>query len=713
MSLRHASVLALALTLLAACQPWYRDDLLRGRRAQREGPSTEPDFVAPPPARRAAAAGEPVVPELVRAAALASTDAREALAIYNSWLNSWGEPDHPALRRMRDQVVAAAWADPGINAVLTALIRRADQAAAAGHVEVALALYSLAYRQVPTAVFEAHAASFLRAAAAAADPAAVDPLAGYLAAQGDIALKEGRLDAAIRRYRRAVAIAPWWRAAHHNLAILFYMSGRSDEARLQRAWVRRLLAPPPAPASPVVTAAPVDDKAAPCDDPDACEQANSASSEDNATPAAASSPAGPSESESASESDEEKAARYFKQGDAYFRTGSYDRAIEEYEKGYADLPKPGFLFNIGLAYEKLGNQRRAIEYYRRYLTEAPDGRAGNEARARAEALERAIAEDEAVAAERERVANEGKRRDAEASAHRKRAQSLAAAGELDDAVAELRAAYALTEEPELLWEMGELHDRRGDPAAAVVEYERYRQVAPAGPHSREAVRRVEVDKAALQRAATVAKASPGRASWSVQSRTSMAYQLDEKQIEPLASFRTLVGRVSRTGWALLGQVGYTASFDDNETPGELKALHFGLSLSQVGNGRLMLSPSVYAAAVLVTGERASGEKIDSELGVRFGNSLDIRLAVTSRFDVGLTFEVFATPPLGTSRPHVAAGAGLLLDLHQTRPVRRGFVASGDSGLWIGCVLGAASMVILPLVIKTNSEEPDFVGPGAL
>jgi len=255
--LRHAPLLVLAASTLAvACQPWYRDDLLRGRRAQREGSSNALDYVAPATAQpavgasvpRAAGADIPGAPELARAASLASTDPRRALAQYGTWLGVYGVPDHPSLRASRDRILKAAWADREINAVLTTLLRRADLAAAAGRVPAALVLYSQAFRQVPEAVFEAHAPSFLRAAAAVKDPAAIDPLACYLAAQGDVALKEKRLITAIRRYRRVVAIAPWWSAAHHNLAILLDMDGRGEESRLQRKWAVRIQAEAATPA---------------------------------------------------------------------------------------------------------------------------------------------------------------------------------------------------------------------------------------------------------------------------------------------------------------------------------------------------------------------------------------------------------------------------------------------------------------------------------
>jgi len=255
--LRHAPLLVLAASTLAvACQPWYRDDLLRGRRAQREGSSNALDYIAPATAQpvvgasvpRAAGADIPGAPELARAASLASTDPRRALAQYGTWLGVYGVPDHPSLRASRDRILKAAWADREINAVLTTLLRRADLAAAAERVPAALVLYSQAFRQVPEAVFEAHAPSFLRAAAAVKDPAAIDPLACYLAAQGDVALKEKRLITAIRRYRRVVAIAPWWSAAHHNLAILLDMDGRGEESRLQRKWAVRIQAEAATPA---------------------------------------------------------------------------------------------------------------------------------------------------------------------------------------------------------------------------------------------------------------------------------------------------------------------------------------------------------------------------------------------------------------------------------------------------------------------------------
>lgn len=319
--------------LVVACQPWYRDDLRRGRKALRQpsadavlekaqrahnagdekraialardavvrdprsGPAYEAlagylraagrrqeacfiarrglefsnsaalrriliensladgltsaalDWVDPATVQAAAAAGIPGVADLARAESLASTAPGQALAMYAAWRETYGVPDHPILRADAERIVGAAWADESTRTRLSGLLDAADREAAAGHVAVALVLYSQLLAEVPAEVQAQHVRGYLYAAATAKDPGAIDPRAHDLAVQGDAALAEGSLGQAIQLYRRAVALAPWWSAAQHNLAILFEMAGRTDEARRTRDIAQHLQAnlshPPP------------------------------------------------------------------------------------------------------------------------------------------------------------------------------------------------------------------------------------------------------------------------------------------------------------------------------------------------------------------------------------------------------------------------------------------------------------------------------------
>ncbi len=193
--------------------------------------------------QRAAEAGVPGAAELARAEQLSATDPDRAMAQYEKWLDDYGVPDHPLLRAARERIVAAMWADDQIHLLLADLLRVADRETAAGHLEYALALYAHLLLRVPGDQFSRHLPRYLYAASAARD-AAIDPRARELARHGDAELKAGHLGPAIHAYRRALVLAPWWRAARHNLALLFDLAGRTDESRFHRYWLARLEAAP-------------------------------------------------------------------------------------------------------------------------------------------------------------------------------------------------------------------------------------------------------------------------------------------------------------------------------------------------------------------------------------------------------------------------------------------------------------------------------------
>jgi hypothetical protein len=108
------------------------------------------------------------------------------------------------------------------------------------------------------------------------------------------------------------------------------------------------------------------------------------------------------------------AKRRFAQGEAYFKAGTFDLAAAEYAAAYAAVAEPGLLFNIGLAWEMHGDRAAAIAHYDRYLAAVPSSGRSAEARARREALARAVEEERAAEAARVDEA----RRAAEAAAAR-------------------------------------------------------------------------------------------------------------------------------------------------------------------------------------------------------------------------------------------------------------------------------------------------------
>jgi hypothetical protein len=175
-----------------------------------------------------------------------------------------------------------------------------------------------------------------------------------------------------------------------------------------------------------------------------------------------------------------EARRHFEQAEAFFRAGTYDRAIEEYQAAYRAAPRPALLFNIGLCHENLGDAARAIEFYDRYLDQDPSGPKVAEARARREALVLALEQ-----------ATAGTERAAEAVALRRRAAERSAAGDLDEALAALEEARELSSDPEIRFELADVHRRRGEAVLALAEYRRYLATSETGPNRAEAARRID------------------------------------------------------------------------------------------------------------------------------------------------------------------------------------------------------------------------------
>src|SRR5687767_4248553 len=57
-----------------------------------------------------------------------------------------------------------------------------------------------------------------------------------------------------------------------------------------------------------------------------------------------------------------QAQAHFAKAQDYFTFGAFDEAVREYEKAYALLPLPDFLFNIGQVYLTRGDRERAIHF---------------------------------------------------------------------------------------------------------------------------------------------------------------------------------------------------------------------------------------------------------------------------------------------------------------------------------------------------------------
>ena len=159
------------------------------------------------------------------------------------------------------------------------------------------------------------------------------------------------------------------------------------------------------------------------------------------------------------ETDHEKAVAHYNQGEAFFKAGTYDKAVEEYEKAYALVPRAGLLFNIALAHEKSGKRDKAIEAFDRYLLADPNAARKNEALARKESLVRD--RDQEAAA---KIKVDG---------HRRRADTLLQQREFIAAIAELRLLHQLSNNAGLLFEIAQAYEGAGEDELAYEEYGRY------------------------------------------------------------------------------------------------------------------------------------------------------------------------------------------------------------------------------------------------
>jgi len=107
--------------------------------------------------------------------------------------------------------------------------------------------------------------------------------------------------------------------------------------------------------------------------------------------------------------DREKAAAYFRQGQAYFQRGDYDRALAEYKAAYQLSKEPTLIFNIGLCHARANRPEEALLAFQRYLELDPNGDVADETREEVARLMPAVekireerAKEEAARRERER-----------------------------------------------------------------------------------------------------------------------------------------------------------------------------------------------------------------------------------------------------------------------------------------------------------------------
>jgi tetratricopeptide (TPR) repeat protein len=66
------------------------------------------------------------------------------------------------------------------------------------------------------------------------------------------------------------------------------------------------------------------------------------------------------------------AAALYTRGEAEFRAGKIDDAIESFSRGYALESRPEFLLNLAQCYRALGRRGEAITHLERFIKAAPD-----------------------------------------------------------------------------------------------------------------------------------------------------------------------------------------------------------------------------------------------------------------------------------------------------------------------------------------------------
>jgi tetratricopeptide (TPR) repeat protein len=84
-----------------------------------------------------------------------------------------------------------------------------------------------------------------------------------------------------------------------------------------------------------------------------------------------------------------KARAHVKKARAAYEAGDYDKAVAEYKAAYKIVGNPEILFNVGQVMRAKDDKPNAIAIYRRYLSDAPEGKNVEEARAQIAALVRA------------------------------------------------------------------------------------------------------------------------------------------------------------------------------------------------------------------------------------------------------------------------------------------------------------------------------------
>jgi tetratricopeptide (TPR) repeat protein len=88
---------------------------------------------------------------------------------------------------------------------------------------------------------------------------------------------------------------------------------------------------------------------------------------------------------------DERARTHFEAGRQHFEDGSYERALEEFNRAYELSPRPVMLFNIGATQERLAMLDEAAATLERYVREVPEAPNRSQVERRIDNLRRRIA----------------------------------------------------------------------------------------------------------------------------------------------------------------------------------------------------------------------------------------------------------------------------------------------------------------------------------
>ena len=91
---------------------------------------------------------------------------------------------------------------------------------------------------------------------------------------------------------------------------------------------------------------------------------------------------------------------HYSRGVGYYKSGQYEKAVEEFQAAYMLKPAPLLLFNLAQAHRQAGHNKQALDLYERYLNENPSSDLRPETEKYIAELKTALEAEEKVAAEK-------------------------------------------------------------------------------------------------------------------------------------------------------------------------------------------------------------------------------------------------------------------------------------------------------------------------